>query len=508
MVGRGKETIIINGVKYYPHEIEGAIEDSMIPGVTPSFTAIFPYRVAGAASETLCVVYLPSYQVDEVEARVVARDTIRNVVMKHCMARPYRIMPLDKGFLQKSALGKLSRAKIRKAFEAGMYDQCIELDETLIKQYQGEKIEQPTSEIEKTIQLAYASVFETSPYELGIHTNLFDMGCNSMELFQLKWRLQADPALPKLIPITTIIGNPTIASLAAILDPNNQGKKSYDPVVTLRSGGSKSPLWLIHPGVGEVLVFLNLANHFTDRPIYALRARGFDGEEFFKSVEEMTQTYFSAIKRVQPEGPYALAGYSYGGTIAFEIGKKMIANGDENPFLCVFDQPPHIKERMRHGGWVDVLLTLSRFFSLMPDQETEDKVAQELREIGLGDNVSKDELVNKLLASASEERLEEFGLDQQRLAIWTSLAMNSHVIAKDYEPAGRVPSLEVLYGQPIAAVAPDKKTWLETKLSKWKDFVDDVKYHEVKGHHYTLLSPEFVGSFYKTLSSRLEASGV
>lgn len=159
--------------------------------------------------------------------------------------------------------------------------------------------------------------------------------------------------------------------------------------------------------------------------------------------------------------------------MAFEIVKKLRAEpyGDEVPFLAFFDQPPHIKHRMRVGGWVDVLLTLARFFNLLPDELAGEKVAARLTSLLLssGDGVGEgetemDELVDVLLAASSEERLEEFGLDKKRLATWTSLALNSHVIARDYGPAGNVPLLEVFYGQPIAAVAATVEEWKETKL--------------------------------------------
>ncbi|QKX55382.1 uncharacterized protein TRUGW13939_02474 [Talaromyces rugulosus] len=511
MIGRGKESININGLKYYPHEIEGAIEDAHIPGVTPSYTAIFPYRVPGAASETLCAVYLPTYAVDEISTRLNTRDKLRTVIMQQCMVRPYRIIPLDREFLPKTALGKLSRAKIRKAFEAGMYNASIKQDEIYLAQATGAAHLQPTTPAEVAVQAIFAEVFGASRSELGIHTSMLDMGCSSIEIFQIKWLLQNDPALVDNVPITTIIGHPTIQGLAAALDPAATGvSKPYDPVVKLRQGGSKTPLWLVHPGVGEVLVFLTLANQFTDRPVYALRARGFDGEPFFGSVDEMVDTYREAIQRVQPTGPYAIAGYSYGGTVSFEIAKKLNRDGFETPFLAVFDQPPHIKDRMRHGGWADVLLTLARFFDLLPNPEDEETVAAELRAVGGGleDDTNKDKLVDILLSSASNQRLQEFGLDKNRLATWTSLALNSHTIARHYEPQGNVPLLEVFYGQPIEAVARTKAEWLEHKLSRWNQYVTDVQFHEVAGHHYTLLAPENVQGFYRTLQTRLEARGV
>ncbi|CCC14582.1 hypothetical protein SMACR_09570 [Sordaria macrospora] len=525
LVGREKETIIINGVKYFPHEIEGAIEDASIPGVTPSFTAVFPHRPENADSETLCIVYLPSYQVnDDVEARLHVRNAIRDVVMKHCMSRPYKIIPLERVFLPKTALGKLSRSKLRKAFESGVYWEAIELDEKLIALAQGsrEVVVQPSTEKELVLQDIFSDVFGVPPAEIGIHTNVYNLGCSSVELFRLKWAIQGNPHFPNVIPVTTMISNPTIASLLSAMDTTRDSSISpttqYNPVVVLRSGGNKAPLWLVHPGVGEVLVFLNLAKQITDRPIYALRARGFDGEPLFGSMDEMVSTYLRAMRRTQPQGPYAIAGYSYGGTVAFEMAKMLMQQDgpDAVPFLAVFDQPPHIKQRMRHGrDWVDVLLTLVRFFDLLPDADREANFRRAAAthpdlngKSGVASVDEHERLVELLLQHMAVERLEEYGLDKERLARWTSLALNSHVIARDYEPSGRVPVLEVFYGDPIADVAPSKAEWLEEKLSRWADFVDDARFHEVQGHHYTLLAPENIDSFARSFVARLAGCGL
>lgn len=81
---------------------------------------------------------------------------------------------------------------------------------------------------------------------------------------------------------------------------------------------------------------MNLARHIDDRPVYALRARGFDGEPFFKDIDEMIESYHTAIKKTQPKGPYALAGYSFGSILTWEIAKRMTAEGDEVKFLGTF----------------------------------------------------------------------------------------------------------------------------------------------------------------------------
>jgi surfactin synthase thioesterase subunit len=108
---------------------------------------------------------------------------------------------------------------------------------------------------------------------------------------------------------------------------------SYDPVVVFSAGGSKTPLWLVHPGIGEVLVFVGLAQHLAsdDRPVYAFRAKGFEpGQERFKSISETVDTYIAAIRQRQPQGLYAIAGYSYGAMLAFEMTKKLEAADGEH----------------------------------------------------------------------------------------------------------------------------------------------------------------------------------
>src|SRR5207248_365438 len=126
--------------------------------------------------------------------------------------------------------------------------------------------------------------------------------------------------------------------LATCLDLLKRSNIKYNPIVQLQRNGPKTPLFVIHPGVGEVLIFMNLARHITDRRVYALRARGFDGEPFFESIPEMVATYLNSIKCVQPSGPYAFLGYSFGSILAFEIAKILESQGEEVKFLGCLDQ--------------------------------------------------------------------------------------------------------------------------------------------------------------------------
>jgi pimeloyl-ACP methyl ester carboxylesterase len=188
------------------------------------------------------------------------------------------------------------------------------------------------------------------------------MGITSIDLIRLKRNIEEQLELSSPIPIITLMTNPTIRSLVIAL--NTETIPKYEPVVVIQPNGTKTPLWLVHPGVGEVLVFLNLAKYLPERPVYAFRARGFNkGESYFVDIRDAVTTYLAAIKRKQPKGPYALAGYSYGSMLAYETAKMLESNGDQVSFLGVFNLPPHIKSRMRQLSWVECILHLSYFWS-------------------------------------------------------------------------------------------------------------------------------------------------
>lgn len=502
LAGRAKESIIINGVKYFPQELETAIEEASIDGVTPSYTVVFPHRPKNHQTEVVVVVYLPSYDPNDVPARVAATDAISKVALMQCGVRPYQVIALDQQLLPKSSLGKLSRMKIRTAFENGEYSAHQDANNRLIDTYRAAHFEGPSTETERIILKAFCELFDVPVTDFGVNTSLLDLGVNSIEIIRLKQLLQDRLGLEAPIPVILILTNPSIRGLANALG-HRRGLCTYNPIVTLQSQGTKTPLWLIHPGVGEVLVFLTLAKYITDRPVYALRARGFDGdEEFFKDIPDAVSTYHDAIKKVQPKGPYAIAGYSYGAMLAFETAKVLEAEGDEIRFLGSFNLPPHIKTRMRQLDWIEVVLNLSYFLDLITDAYAHE-ISPQMHQL------SHEEVVDFIIEHAAPQRMGELALDKEKLSKWADLAHALQGMAQDYEPTGNVASIDVFYAIPLSAVAKSKEDWVSNYLSKWSDFArSQPRFHEVEGAHYTMIGPEHVSTFQRKLRAVLHDRGL
>ena len=98
------------------------------------------------------------------------------------------------------------------------------------------------------------------------------------------------------------------------------------------------------------MMFQTLAEYMSrEQPIFALQAKGLNGEdEPIDRMEDIAAHYVSELLEHNPNGPYAIAGYSFGGLIAFEMAKQLKAMGKEVAMLGMFDTivQPYITKAM------------------------------------------------------------------------------------------------------------------------------------------------------------------
>ena len=158
-----------------------------------------------------------------------------------------------------------------------------------------------------------------------------------------------------------------------------------------------------------MLVFIPLAKYTLDRLVYGLRARGVNpGEPFFQSIAAIARTYHFHMKEAQPHGPYAIAGYSLGSTIAFEIAKIFEAQGDKVSFIGAIDSPPHIAPLISSLDWSACLVMVSYFLGLIPEEPAS------LIGPTMYDS-PPDELIDHVLKIADPVQLDALKLDKAQL---------------------------------------------------------------------------------------------
>jgi len=122
--------------------------------------------------------------------------------------------------------------------------------------------------------------------------------------------------------------------------PWPEGETNLPPrssLVLMKPSGSKPPFFCVHAIFGSIFPYHYLAMHMEeDQPFYGLQSPGLDGEQApLEKIEELASFYIETIKSVQPQGPYYLGGYSFGGWVAFEMAQQLLKAKDKVAFLAV-----------------------------------------------------------------------------------------------------------------------------------------------------------------------------
>lgn len=104
-----------------------------------------------------------------------------------------------------------------------------------------------------------------------------------------------------------------------------QLRRSLSCLVPIQPHGSKRPFFCIHPHAGVVFPYYELAFCLgEEQPFYGLQSVGIAGKaQVLTSIESMATQYIQALRTVQPEGPYALGGWSLGAMVAFEMAQQL-----------------------------------------------------------------------------------------------------------------------------------------------------------------------------------------
>jgi len=309
ILGRSDFQIKLRGIRMEPGDIEAALR--LAPGVRDGVVAACE---VGNHDKSL-VAYLvpqPHQSLDVVEIRRFLQSKL-----------PDYMVPT--GFMALEALPVNINQKVdRKALPIPMPQDLLGA-QTYVP---------PRNGAEETLVGIWEHVLGTSP--IGVRDNFFDIGGDSLQSIELM--VQIESAFDKVLPLSTLLTEPTIEQIAAVL---TQEKPSdlHKSVVLLKKGGSKPPIFFIHDGEGETLLYRNLALALhPDHPVYGIQPYSRDGFPILHTrLDEMAAYYTEQICSVQPEGPYFLGGLCIGGFLAFEIARKLRQRGHSVEMIALID---------------------------------------------------------------------------------------------------------------------------------------------------------------------------
>ncbi|MER5433953.1 type I polyketide synthase [Streptomyces sp. NPDC002588] len=132
-----------------------------------------------------------------------------------------------------------------------------------------------------------------------------------------------------------VLAQRTVAAVAELIRPvvNRTGPSA---VTTLRpplAGAQRPPLFTFHPAGGPTSVYLPLTGLLpAGQPVY-----GLERVDELSTMEGKAAHYLTLLRDIQPDGPYHLLGWSFGGCLAYEVARQLKAEGQGVGFLGLID---------------------------------------------------------------------------------------------------------------------------------------------------------------------------
>ncbi len=172
-----------------------------------------------------------------------------------------------------------------------------------------------------------------------IDDGFFELGGDSLSATRVASRVRAELGVE--MPVRILFEAPTVAQLAQQLYMDNS-QRALEVLLPLRPAGTRIPLFCIHPVMGLSWCYSGLVGLLgADQPIYGIQSRGIaQVEPLPKTIEEIAADYLDQILLIQPNGPYNLLGWSFGGHVAHAIATKMQDQGERVALLAILDAYP------------------------------------------------------------------------------------------------------------------------------------------------------------------------
>jgi thioesterase domain-containing protein/acyl carrier protein len=169
----------------------------------------------------------------------------------------------------------------------------------------------------------------------GPEDDFFDSGGDSLKA--IKFILDLERSLGLELSLTLITESPKFARLCEALKEHRATR--YVPLVALKPGDGSPPVFIVHGLGGNVAGLFPMTRRMTyPGAVIGIQVRGLAGKDpTHATVEVMAAEYLKEVKARQPDGPYNLCGYSFGGLVAFEMARRLRDSGDEVALVGLLD---------------------------------------------------------------------------------------------------------------------------------------------------------------------------
>ncbi|MFZ6658964.1 amino acid adenylation domain-containing protein [Undibacterium sp. TJN19] len=205
----------------------------------------------------------------------------------------------------------------------------------------------PEGDVETRIAAVWEDILKRT--QIGRYDNFFDLGGHSLIAVVAVSRMRQ---VGLNIALDAFFKHPTVKTMAEFIMFGDETRLWMGGAVVMREQGEQRPLFLVHEITGDIFPLFPLSRYLREGiPVYGLPLTK---ESCRDSVPGLAAQHLQAIRKIQPKGPYRVAGHSFGGVLSYEIATQIVASGEEVEFLGLIDTyRPYFKQ-----GWADEVTDL------------------------------------------------------------------------------------------------------------------------------------------------------
>ena len=214
------------------------------------------------------------------------------------------------------------------------------------------------------------------------------------------------------------------------------------------------------------------------------------GQKPKRTVEEMATCYLNALQQVQPQGPYQLAGWSFGGVVAFEMARQLQAQSQFVSFLALLDTviPAWFTDNFKESEANEAQLLVGLF--------AETNLALSVKHL---QQLNPDEQLNYVIAQGQKAHLFSPAVKSEHIKRLLDVYQTNRQAFQCYQP-------QMYQGKITVFPATERQDHLSPESTLgWAKFTSEVvETYPVAGNHYSIVRSPQVQILVEQLKQCLE----
>ena len=203
------------------------------------------------------------------------------------------------------------------------------------------------NDIEKQIALIFSELLDIDSDGIYADSSFVELGGSEFEIMALSSGIGTSFGIS--LPPVRIKENPTVEGIAKLLEKGQEVEVKED-IHSYSCHSDKRKLFFVHTANTGSEAYFNLAREIADEcSFYAFEQYNLNhpSDQIEGGIPEIASKYISLLREIQPEGPYLLGGWCYGGTVAYEMAHQLTERGEKVDCVILLDSHIIEDEKMR-----------------------------------------------------------------------------------------------------------------------------------------------------------------